>query len=115
MPPSSRKPGPLLGAQTSETIVSVGVGNDPFTVTGGKVYLTGPYEGAPFGLSIVNPAKAGPYDLGQVIVRAKIEVDPITADLTVTSDNEGPYKIPTIIDGKTKHHKHKHKKHNKRK
>jgi DNA-binding beta-propeller fold protein YncE len=88
-------PNSLIG----ETIVSVGVGNAPFTVTGGKVYLTGPYKGAPFGLSIVNPAKAGPYDLGQVIVRAKIEVDPVTADLMVTSDNEGLYKIPTIIDG----------------
>ncbi len=88
-------PNSLIG----ETIVSVGVGSEPFSVKGGKVYLTGPYKGAPFGLSIVNPAKAGPYDLGQVIVRAKIEVNPVTADLTVTSDNSGPYKIPTILDG----------------
>ena len=89
-------------SQLGETIVSVGVGGDPFTVTGGKVYITGPYEGAPFGLSIVNPAKAGPFDLQEgrpVVVRAKVEVDPHTAALTITTDPSGPHAIPTIIEG----------------
>jgi hypothetical protein len=63
-------------------------------VTGGEVFLTESYEGAPFGLSIVNPAVAGPFNLGKVIVRAKVEVNPYTAALTITTGT-----IPHILDG----------------
>ena len=62
------------------------------------VYLTGPYDGAPFGLSIVVPAEAGPFNLDEggrpVIVRAAIRVDPDTAQVSVES---GP--IPSRLQG----------------
>ena len=85
------------GSEIGETIVSVGLGGDPFSVTGGKVYLTEKYAGAPFGLSIVNPAKAGPFNLQEgrpVVVRAKIEIDQHTAALTITTG-----AIPRIVEG----------------
>jgi hypothetical protein len=81
----------------------VGAGPDPlFVPESGKpadpVFLTGPYKGAPFGLSVVVPAEAGPFNLGEagrpVIVRAAINVDPVTAQVTVTSD-----PLPQILKG----------------
>jgi hypothetical protein len=82
------------------TQVLTGPGANPYLVTGGQVFLTAGYKGAPFGLSIVVPAVAGPYTLagttgrGTVVVRAAINVDPHTAALTITSD-----PLPTGLDG----------------
>jgi hypothetical protein len=63
-------------------------------VLGGTVYLTGPYDDAPYGLAIVtNAERVGPYDYGLIDTRAKIEVNPSTAQVTVTS------QLPTVIGG----------------
>lgn len=73
---------------------AAGPGPAPFWITGGTAYLTGPYKGGPFGLSIVVPAVAGPFNLGREVVRAAIYVDPRTSALTVVSD-----PLPTKKDG----------------
>jgi hypothetical protein len=108
-------------SEIGETTVTVGVGSHPFTVTGGKLYLTVPYNGtggctmdtpgcAPFGLTFEVPAKAGPFDLENtvkhhpacdcVVVRGKAEIDPITTALTITTDPPGsPHAIPTMLEG----------------
>jgi len=72
---------------------AAGAGSEPLWLYG-PVYLTGPYKGAPFGLSVVVPAVAGPFNLGNVIERAAINLDPHTAQVTVTSD-----PLPQIRDG----------------
>jgi len=82
------------GSLIGHTTVAAGAGPDPFWVQGGQVFLTGPYKGAPFGLSVVVPAVAGPFNLGNVVVRAAISVDPHTAQITVSSD-----PLPTILQG----------------
>jgi hypothetical protein len=80
-------------SRIGSTRVASGAGSHPFEI-GGSVYLTTGYEGAPFGLSIVTDAVAGPFNLGLVVVRARIDVDPETSVLTVTSD-----PLPQIVFG----------------
>ncbi len=67
-----------------------GAGSHPFEIEGNGVVSTASYEGAPFGLSIVTPAVAGPFNLGLVVVRARIDVNPENSTLTVTTDETGP-------------------------
>jgi hypothetical protein len=80
-------------SQIGKMTVAAGPGSHPFYQQG-EIYLTGPYHGAPFGLSIVVPTIAGPFNLGNVVVRSQIYVDPLTTALTVTSD-----PLPQILDG----------------
>jgi hypothetical protein len=68
-----------------------GVGPDPFFLTG-QAYLTGPYKGAPYGLAVVVPALAGPFDLGTVVIRQALFIDPTDAHVTDVSD-----PLPTIL------------------
>jgi hypothetical protein len=73
---------------------AVGSGSHPFVVNGGRAYLTGPYAGSPFGLTVVVPAVAGPFNLGNVVVRSAIDVDPHSGQVTITSD-----PLPQMLDG----------------
>jgi hypothetical protein len=81
-------------SQIGKISVVVGPGPDPFEVPPGRIYLTGPYNGAPFGLSVVVPARGGPFDLGNVVVRAALEIDPRTSAVTVAT---GP--LPVMLQG----------------
>ena len=75
------------------TLASAGYGPEPYELPG-QAYLTGPYQGAPFGIEVLTPAVAGPFNLGNVTVRSRIEVDPHTAAVTITSD-----PIPLLVKG----------------
>ena len=83
-------------SKVGTSVIGAGAGSQPFFTPpeNGSVYLTEGYKGAPFGLSTVVRAIAGPYDLGTVIVRQSILVDPVDAHVTVVSD-----PIPIILEG----------------
>jgi hypothetical protein len=85
-------------SRIGSTTVASGAGSHPFEISG-NVYLTGPYRGAPFGLSIVTNVVAGPFNLGLVVVRARIDVNPENSTLTITTDETGPHAVPQLIFG----------------
>ena len=72
---------------------AVGAGTDPFFIDA-PVYLSGPYKGAPLSIAIVTPALAGPFDLGNVVVRAALRVNPESSQVTAVTD-----PLPSIIHG----------------
>ncbi|MGA8744629.1 MAG: hypothetical protein WB507_02045 [Solirubrobacterales bacterium] len=73
--------------------VAAGPGTHPFHAFG-KIFLAGPFQGAPLSLVAITPALAGPYDYGTVVVRVALHIDP--TDAHVIADSE---TVPEIIGG----------------
>jgi hypothetical protein len=72
--------------------VLAGAGSAPYQFTG-SAYLTGPYNGAPYGLAVVVPANAGPFHLGNVVTHETINVEPYSSRVVVAG------AVPTIYKG----------------
>ena len=80
-------------SQVGTAIAGVGAGTHPLYVSG-RAYLAGPYRGAPLSLAVITPAVAGPYDLGNVVLRVALHVNPETGEITAVSDS-----LPKILEG----------------
>jgi uncharacterized repeat protein (TIGR01451 family) len=74
-------------------IAAAGAGPTPYYTTG-HAYLAGPYKGAPLSVVAIAPAVAGPFDLGTVVVRSVVYLDPETAQAHIVSD-----PLPQLLDG----------------
>lgn len=83
-----------VASQVGTASVAAGTGPAPYKIDDGKVFLSGPYRGAPLSLAVVTPATAGPFDLGTVVVRVALFVDPETAQIHAVSD-----PIPHVFGG----------------
>lgn len=83
-------------SQIGHTIAEAGVGS-VLAQTPGRLYMAGPFQGAPFSVVDVTSAKVGPFDVGTVVVRLPLEIDPATAQVQIPA---GPMdQIPHIIKG----------------
>jgi hypothetical protein len=83
-------------SEIGHSLAGAGVGS-VLAYTPGKVYMAGPYNGAPFSIAAITSAKVGPFDLGTVVVRQALDIDPETAVVTVDAKASDP--IPHIIQG----------------
>lgn len=82
--------------QIGHTVAGYGVGSVLSFAPGG-LYLAGPFHGAPFSIVAIDSATVGPFDLGVVVIRSAIKVDPHTAQVSIDAAGSDP--IPHIIDG----------------
>jgi hypothetical protein len=83
-------------SRIGHSIVGAGVGT-VLAQTPGSLYLAGPYHGAPLSIVSVTSAKVGPFDLGTVVIRFALKINPITAQVEVDATGSDP--IPHIIEG----------------
>jgi hypothetical protein len=86
-------------SQIGRTLAGAGVGPD-LTYVPGALYLAGPYQGSKLSIVAITPAKVGPFDLGTIVIRQALRIDPVTAE--VTSDGSSD-PIPRILHGVVVH------------
>ncbi len=81
-------------SEVGKAAITAGSGPAPYAISDGRAYLAGPYKGAPLSLAVITPAVAGPFDLGTVVVRVALFVEPETAQIHAVSD-----PIPDVYGG----------------
>jgi hypothetical protein len=67
------------------------------TYVPGSIYLAGPLGEAPLSVVGIVPAVAGPFDVGTIVVRQALVLDPVTAEVKVDGALSDP--IPHILQG----------------
>ncbi|HEY2334027.1 MAG TPA: hypothetical protein VGH58_03325 [Solirubrobacterales bacterium] len=80
-------------SHVGSVVAGAGAGPSPYYAHG-EAYLSGPYKGAPLSIAVITPAVAGPYDLGTIVTRAALRLDPSSGQATATTD-----PLPSILDG----------------
>jgi uncharacterized repeat protein (TIGR01451 family) len=83
-------------SEIGHTLVGAGVGSQ-LAEAPGKIYLAGPYNGSALSVVSITAAKVGPFDLGTVVIRFALSINPITAQVEINGANSDP--IPHIIKG----------------
>jgi hypothetical protein len=96
------------GSRIGSLQATTGPGPEPFTLPEpGKaqpqIYLSGPYQGAPFSIVSEVPAQAGPFDLGVLAVRSGLNIEPETGRAVVKAD-----PLPQFFEGVGIAYRHLH-------
>ena len=92
----AERPSCPVASRIGRTVAGYGLGTVLSYAPGG-LYLAGPFHGSPFSIVAIDSATVGPFDLGVIVVRSAIDVDPRTAQVSIDSTGSDP--IPHIIDG----------------